>query len=371
MKIRNSFQISILVLGCCLVVACNGDSDSAGSDFTEARNQQTYEWKLVTTWPKNFPGIGMVSETFADLVEELSEGRMKIRVYGAGEMVPALETFDAVSAGTAEIGQGASYYWKGKAPEAQFFAALPFGLNGQEMESWIKFGGGMALWEELYEPFNLIPIPGGNTGVQMGGWFNKEINSLQDFRGLKMRIPGLGGEVLQRVGGVPINLAASEIYTSLQTNVIDATEFVGPQNDLALGFYDIADYYYYPGWHEPGTVLEFIFNKSLFEALPDDLQLIIRTAAEAASSNMTIEAIAQNSFSLDTLVNEHNVELRQFPDDVSAALYAVSQQIIDELGQNSEIGQRILESYRDFETVVTRYHDISIEAYNEIRAQQR
>ncbi len=371
MKIKCSLKLAALFFASMIFVACSGESDSSLSGSGEARTQQTYEWKLVTTWPKNFPGIGMVSEDFADLVEELSEGRMKIRVYGAGEMVPALEIFDAVSAGTAEIGHGASYYWKGKAPEAQFFAALPFGLNGQEMESWIKFGGGMALWEELYEPFNLIPIPGGNTGVQMGGWFNKEINSLQDFRGLKMRIPGLGGEVLQRIGGVPVNLAASEIYTSLQTRVIDATEFVGPQNDLALGFYDIADYYYYPGWHEPGTVLEFIFNKTMFEALPADLQLIMRTAADAASANMTTEAIAQNSYSLATLVEEHNVELRQFPDDVSAELYRVSQDIINELGRNSEIGQRILASYREFEAVVTRYHDISLEAYNEIRAEQR
>jgi TRAP-type mannitol/chloroaromatic compound transport system substrate-binding protein len=354
------------------IVACGGDDiASGGTPQNSVESQQTYEWKLVTTWPKNFPGIGMVSETFADMVEELSEGRMRIRVYGAGELVPALEVFDAVSAGTAEVGHGTAYYWKGKAPESQFFSALPFGLNGEEMESWITYGGGMDLWEELYEPFNLIPMQGGNTGVQMGGWFNKEINSLEDFRGLKMRIPGLGGEVLQRVGGVPVNLAASEIYTSLQTGVIDATEFVAPLNDLALGFYDIADYYYYPGWHEPGTILEFVFNKEIFEALPVDLQIIIRTAVEASSSRMSIESIATNTTALETLVEEHNVTLRQFPDDLTAELYRVSQDIIDEMGQSSDIGRRILASYRDFESRVSVYQDISIEAYNRIRAQQR
>ncbi len=371
MKIKTGFQLTGLIFCSTLLLACGGNQDQTAATGQDAVEQQTYEWKLVTTWPKNFPGIGMVSETFADMVEELSEGRMRIRVYGAGELVPALEVFDAVSAGTAEIGHGASYYWKGKAPEAQFFAALPFGLNGEEMESWITYGGGMALWEELYEPFNLIPMQGGNTGVQMGGWFNKEINSLQDFRGLKMRIPGLGGEVIQRIGGVPVNLAAGEIYTSLQTGVIDATEFVAPLNDLALGFYDIADYYYYPGWHEPGTILEFLFNKEMFEALPSDLQLIIRTAVEASSSRMSTESIAKNATALSTLVEEHNVELRQFPDDLTAELYRVSQDIINELGQSSDIGRRILASYRDFEAQVKDYQDISIEAYDRIRAQQR
>ncbi|MDC1436529.1 TRAP transporter substrate-binding protein [Gammaproteobacteria bacterium] len=371
MIIKLNFLRSTLIIGCALLVACGAETESTGVTGEALQAQQTYEWKLVTTWPKNFPGLGEAPERFADLVEEMSSGRMMIRVYGAGEIVPALEVFDAVSAGTAEIGHSAAYYWKGKAPEAQFFGAVPFGLNAEEMESWISFGGGQELWEEVYEPFNILPMLGGNTGVQMGGWFNKEINSLQDFQGLTMRIPGLGGEVIERIGGVPVNLAAGDIYTSLQTGVIDATEFVGPLNDLALGFYDVADYYYFPGWHEAGSLQEFLFNKETFEALPQDLQAIMRTAASSVSASMADQFRVQNSNALVTLLDEHGVELRQFPADLTAELYDVSQDIIDELGRSSEIGQRILASYRAFEAHIKDYQDISEEAYIRVRAEQR
>ena len=367
-----TYLLTITVVACSLILtACGGGSEPTGVAGESLQAQQTYEWKLVTTWPKNFPGLGVAPETFADLVEEMSNGRMRIRVYGAGEIVPALEVFDAVSAGTAEMGHSAAYYWRGKVPEAQFFGAVPFGLNAEEMESWVSYGGGQELWEEVYAPFNIIPMLGGNTGVQMGGWFNKEINSVQDFQGLTMRIPGLGGEVVQRIGAVTVNLAAGDIYTSLQTGVIDATEFVGPLNDLALGFYDVADYYYYPGWHEAGSLQEFLFNKEMFEALPEDLQVIMRTAASSVSSQMADEIRLQNSNALATLVEEHGVDLRQFPDDLTAELYTVSQVVINELGQSSEIGQRILASYRAFEAKIKNYQDISEEAYLRIRAQQR
>lgn len=371
MKLKANTVRIVLILCSAMMAACSGDSEPAGVAGEAMQSQQTYEWKLVTTWPKNFPGLGEAPEAFADLVDEMSNGRMSIRVYGAGEIVPALEVFDAVSAGTAEIGHSAAYYWRGKVPEAQFFGAVPFGLNAEEMESWISYGGGQELWEEVYAPFNIIPMLGGNTGVQMGGWFNKEINSLEDFQGLTMRIPGLGGEVVERIGGVPVNLAAGDIYTSLQTGVIDATEFVGPLNDLALGFYDVAEYYYFPGWHEAGSIQEFMFNKEMFEGLPEDLQTIIRTATTAVSSMMADQFRAQNSNAYATLIEEHGVDVRQFPDDLSAELYDVSQQVIDELGQSSEIGQRILASYRAFEAQIKDYQDISEEAYIRIRAQQR
>ncbi|MDG2090253.1 MAG: TRAP transporter substrate-binding protein [Gammaproteobacteria bacterium] len=371
MKLKATILRTALVFCSVMLAACGGESEPTGVAGVSTQSQQTYEWKLVTTWPKNFPGLGETPERFAELVEEMSNGRMSIRVYGAGEIVPALEVFDAVSAGTAEMGHSAAYYWRGKAPEAQFFGAVPFGLNAEEMESWISFGGGQELWEEVYAPFNLVPMLGGNTGVQMGGWFNKEINSLEDFQGLTMRIPGLGGEVVERIGGVPVNLAAGDIYTSLQTGVIDATEFVGPQNDLALGFYDVADYYYFPGWHEAGSLQEFMLNKEIFEALPVDLQTIIRTAATAVSSTMADQFRVQNSYAFATLVEEHGVDVRQFPDDLTAELYNVSQEVINELGQSSEIAQRILASYRAFEAQIKDYQDISEEAYIRVRAQQR
>jgi TRAP-type mannitol/chloroaromatic compound transport system substrate-binding protein len=360
-------KLAFGLLAALLLSSCGGAAAPGTGGVGAEAATQTYNWKLVTAWPKNFPALGSAPELFAQKVEAMSGGRMKIRVYGAGELVPALEIFDAVSAGTAEIGHGAAYYWKGKVPEAQFFTALPFGMNGREMEGWISYGGGMELWREAYEPFNLIPMRGGNTGVQMGGWFNKEIKSAADFQGLKMRIPGLAADVLQRLGGVPVNIAGDSLYTSLQTGVIDATEWTSPYNDLAFGFQDIAQYYYYPGWHEPGSVIEFIFNKQLFEALPADLQAILSTAAEAVDLSMSDEFTARNSVALKELIEDHGVTPRKFPDDLLIQLRDISQDVIDELGQISPLSQRIHTSYRGFEANVTRYHEISEEAYNEAR----
>jgi TRAP-type mannitol/chloroaromatic compound transport system substrate-binding protein len=355
------------LLAVVVLTACGQSSDSAAVQGAASASVQTYNWKLVTAWPKNFPGLGSAPELFAQRVETMSNGRMRIRVYGAGELVPALEIFDAVSAGTAEIGHGAAYYWKGKAPEAQFFTALPFGLNAREMDGWISYGGGGELWRELYEPFNLLPMRGGNTGVQMGGWFNKEINSVADFRGLKMRIPGLAADVLQRLGGVPINLPGDNLFTALQTGVIDATEWTAPYNDLAFGFHDIARYYYYPGWHEPGAVMEFIFNKTQFTALPADLQAILSAAAEATNLSMQDEFTARNSTALKELQDKHGVMPRPFPADLLRELRALSVEVIDELGRSSPMAERIHASYREFETTVRAYHAISEEAYTEVR----
>ena len=229
--------------------------------------QETIEWKMVTTWPKNFPGLGTGANYLAELIGQMSGGRLKVKVYGAKELVPAFEIFDAVSNGTAEMGHGAAYYWKGKSEAAQFFAAVPFGLTAQEMNAWLYHGGGMELWKEVYEPFGLVPTAAGNTGVQMGGWFNKEINAVADLEGLKMRIPGLGGEVLKRAGGTPVSLPGGEIFPSLQSGAIDATEWVGPYNDLAFGLYKAAKHYYYPGWHEPGTTLECFVSKKALEEI--------------------------------------------------------------------------------------------------------
>ena len=193
-----------------------------------AQAKPQYKWKMVTTWPKNFPGLGTEANKLAELIGQMSGGRIHVKVYGATELVPAFEVFDAVSRGTAEMGHGSAYYWKGKSEAAQFFSTVPFGLTAQEMNAWIYHGGGLELWRELYANFGLLPEPAGNTGVQMGGWFNKEINGVEDLKGLKMRIPGLGGEVLRRAGGTPVNLPGGELFTSLQSGAIDATEWVGP-----------------------------------------------------------------------------------------------------------------------------------------------
>jgi TRAP-type mannitol/chloroaromatic compound transport system substrate-binding protein len=229
-------------------------SGLAAGNASAAKAQ--YKWKMVTTWPKNFPGLGTAANKLAYLIGEMSGGRIQVKVYGAKELVPAFEIFDAVSKGTAEMGHGAAYYWKGKSEAAQFFTTVPFGLTAQEVNAWMYYGDGLNLWKELYSQFNLVGVPAGNTGVQMGGWFNKEINSLADLKGLKMRIPGLGGEILKRLGGTPVNLPGGELFTALQSGAIDATEWIGPYNDLAFGLFKAAKYYYYPGFHEPGTILE-------------------------------------------------------------------------------------------------------------------
>ena len=220
-----------------LIIGCSESSDVNNQSSIDT--QKTYNWRLVTAWPKNYPGLGMAPERIADLVEEMSNGQMKITVYGAGEQVPAFGVFDAVSSGAHQMGHSGGYFWKGKAPAAQFFTGVPFGLTADEINAWTNRGGGIELWREVYEPFNIYPIPAGNTGTQMFGWFNKEINSLDDIKGLKMRIPGIGGEVLERAGGIPVTLPGGELFTALQTGVIDATEWVGPYNDLTFGFHQI------------------------------------------------------------------------------------------------------------------------------------
>ena len=205
------------------------------------------EWKMVTAWPRNFPGAGTGAERLARRIGVMSDGRLTVKVYAAGELVPAFEVFDAVSQGTAEMGHATSFYWAGKMPAAQFFSSVPFGMTANEMNAWLYHGGGQALWREVYAPFNLIPMVAGNTEVQMAGWFRREIDSVDDFKGLKMRVQGLAAEVLRRSGVTPVSMPVGEIFTSLRSGLIDAAEFTGPYNDLALGLYRAAKFYYYPG----------------------------------------------------------------------------------------------------------------------------
>ncbi len=356
--------LAILLLA---LVGCGDDPDAASSDGKQQATQKTYQWKMVTTWPKNFPGLGMAAENFAELVERMSGGRLKVKVYGAGQLVPAMEVFDAVSQGTVEMGHGASYYWKGKSPTTALFTTIPFGLNAQEMNGWLHYGGGMELWRELYEPFNLIPLAAGNTGVQMAGWFNREINSLEDLKGLKMRIPGLGGEVISRMGVEAVNIPGGDLYIAMQTGVIDATEWVGPYNDLAFGFHQVAKYYYYPGWHEPGPTLELMVNKRAFSSLPDDLQAIVEGAARAINQDMLDDYTARNNGALKELVETHGVEVRPLPDEVLAELNRVTDQVLEEIANKDPLFKRVYESQNAFKTGVMDYHKISEEAYYRAR----
>jgi TRAP-type mannitol/chloroaromatic compound transport system substrate-binding protein len=338
-----------------------------------AAGGEMFEWSLVTSWSKKLPGIGMAPENLATRIEAASGGRLKIKVYAGGEIVPPLEVFDAVSRGTVEMGHTASYYHKGKVDAAQFFTAIPFGLTNMELNGWLYYGGGLKLYRELYAPFNLMPFPTGNTGVQMGGWFNKEINSIDDLKGLKMRIPGLGGEVLRRAGGTPITLPGAEVFTALQTGAIDATEWVGPYNDMSYGLHKAAKYYYYPGWQEPGPGLETIVHQDAWDSLPADLQEIVNIACQAITTDMAAEYTHGNAISLAQLQQDPSIGIRPFPDDVLAllksitneivALKSITNEIVAELMAADPASAKIGKAFFEYMDKVAANSRISEEAY--------
>ncbi|MDU0353589.1 TRAP transporter substrate-binding protein DctP [Paraglaciecola aquimarina] len=367
---RKTFvRIAIGLLCSVFLLACGQEQINLDSSVATTA-QKTYKWKMVTSWPKNFPGLGRAPETFAKYVEQMSAGRLTVKVYGAGELVPGFEVFDAVSQGTVQIGHSGAYYWKGKAAASQIFTTIPFGMNAQETNAWLHYGGGLELWREVYQPFGLIPFPGGNTSIQMAGWFKKEINSIDDIQGLKMRIPGLGGEVFKKLGGIPVALTGGELFTSLQSGAIDATEWVGPYNDLSFGLYKAADYYYYSGWHEPGSTLEFIVNQKAFESLPKDLQAIVEVATRAVNQDVLDEYTARNNTAMQTLIHTHNVDMRPLPDDVMRALKAASAEVMQEQSNADPLFKKVYESYADFQTKVSQYHQVSEVEYYKNRSAQ-
>jgi len=367
---RYSPLIILLLIAALVAVVALWAVDRAGSVTNVTRgvgdatgSGDTYHWKIVTTWPKNLPGLGAGPENFARLIDEMSGGRLTARVYGAGEMVPAFEVFDAVSQGVADAGHGAAYYWKGKIPSSVFFTAVPFGMTAQEMNGWMHYGGGLEVWREAYAPSNVIPLAGGSTGVQMAGWFNREINSVEDIQGLKMRIPGMAGEVFAAAGGTAVRIPGGEIYTSLQTGVIDAVEWVGPYNDRALGLHEVAKYYYYPGWHEPGPLLEFIVNKQSMESLPADLQAIVTAAARTVNQDMLDEFTSRNNQALQQLINEHGVQLRRLPDDVLREFWRATQEVMQKLIAEDPMAAKVYASFKTYYDGVREYHHISEQAY--------
>ena len=325
--------------------------------------KKTYRWKMVTTWPPKLPVLQEGCERLAKRIGEVSDGRLQIQVFAAGELVPALGIFDAVSQGTVVVGSGASYYWAGKAPAAQWFAAVPFGLNAQGLAAWFHGGDGLKLWEEVYAPFNLIPRPGGSTGVQMGGWFNKKINSIKDYQGLKMRIPGLGGKVVAKAGGTVVLLPGGEIFTSLDRGVIDATEWVGPLHDLRMGFYQAAKYYYYPGWHEPGTYLEYFFNKKAYESLPKDLQHIIDVTCMENEHWVLSQFDARNGAALQELITKHKVQLIKFPDEVLDDLRKLADEVVAEEAAKDAMSTKVNNAFKKFQKVVGTWGTVSEKAY--------
>jgi TRAP-type mannitol/chloroaromatic compound transport system substrate-binding protein len=345
--------------------ACS--QEEAASPGASKASQETFEWNLVTSWPAGLPGVGVGVENLVRRIDKASNGRLKIKVYAGGELVPALEVLDAVSRGTVQMGHDSAYYHRGKVPAAQYFTVIPFGQTVHEINAWIYYGGGLELWREIYEPFNVIPFPAGNTGTQMAGWFNKEINSIDDLQGLKMRIPGLGGEVMQRAGATQFTVAAGDIFTALQTGVIDAAEFIGPYNDVSLGLNKAARYYYYPGWHEAGPMLQCTVNKDAWNSLPADLQEIVASVCQAINVDIMAEYTWGNAVALEQLKKDPNVEIRQLPDDVLRLLKQLSREAIDELSARDAAAAKVQASYEAFQKISIPNQRISEHAYMNAR----
>ena len=362
---KQFIKASVVTAGAGILLGGCNNQAATTQDITSLI-QKKYNWKMVTTWPPNFPVLGEACQLFADWVDQMSLGQMKIKVYGAGELIPGLEVFDAVSSGAAEMGNGAAYYWAGKSPATQFFAAVPFGMNAQQMNAWIYSGGGLALWQELYKKFGLIAFPAGNTTMQMGGWFNKEINTIDDFKGLKMRIPGLGGKVLTKAGGTAVLSSGNEIYTNLERGVIDATEWIGPYHDYVMGFHKIAKYYYSPGWHEPGSVLENMFHLKEFEALPAHLKVILESASARMNLWVISEFEAKNNEYLNKIKAEKGVELRKFSPEILQILKKYTDEVLHEMAATDAFTKKVYDSFNTFRNDIKSWAAYSEKLYHEL-----
>lgn len=347
------------------LAGCECGAPQGGAIVPGAINAR--ELKMVTTWPKDFPGLGTMAERTARFITEMSGGAINVRVFAAGELVSAFESFDAVSTGAADLYHGAEYYWVGKSQAFNFFTAVPFGMTASEIMAWTEFGGGQALWDELSARFNIKPFAAGNTGHQLGGWFKREIRSLEDMRGMRIRMPGLGGEVLRRIGASAVALAGGEIYPALQSGAIDGTEWVGPWNDLAFGFYQEAKYYYWPGFHEPGSQLGVGVNLTLWNSLTAQEKAIIEGACQRANNLSIAEYTHHNAIALDQLVNEHGVELREFPPDVMEAMARESRNVLEEAARADPFTGKVFESFRASLARSMAWGRISDEAYMSAR----
>jgi len=320
--------------------------DKKSTKWVQVVGGKTYNWKMALLFPKHLPVFGAHFERFAKIVKQKSRGRLKIKVYGPGEIVKSMDTFKAVSHGTVQAGGSVSYYWAKKIPAANWFATIPFGMNARGMQTWLHNQGGLALWEEVYAPYNVIPRPGGVIETAMGGWYNKEIRSIQDFKGLKMRMPGLGGKVLKRAGGIPVMLPGGEVFSALERGVIDATEWMGPFHDKIMGFHKVAQYYYYPGWHEPGTTLEFIFNKDAYGKLPYELQKIIDMAAKDCEIWLMDQMVEKNRAAFEELVTRHGVTVKRFPQQVLDRLKEYSDEVLKKTAASDPVATKVYNVYQ-------------------------
>ena len=325
------------------------------------------EVAIVTTWPRDFPGLGTGAQRFAKRIQDMSDGRIQVSYFAAGERVGAFDSFDEVASGNAQAYHAADYYWKGKHPGWAYITSVPFGLTYTEMNAWMRFGGGQELWDELAGEFGLKGLMCGNTGVQMGGWFRKEINSADDLKGLKMRIPGLGGDVMAKLGASPVSLPGGQIYENLVSGAIDATEWVGPWNDEVMKFYEAAKYYYYPGMHEPGSMLSAGFNKKFWEGLSKSDQALIEAAAAMENDVMMAEYNAKNGAALARLTRDQGVQVRKFNDEIYDSFGKAAKEVFDGVVTHSDLAKRIHESFDKARREVGGWSNVSDQAYVEQR----
>ncbi|NDA89695.1 MAG: twin-arginine translocation signal domain-containing protein [Alphaproteobacteria bacterium] len=344
-------------------VATTGLAMAASTLAAPAIAQSKVEAVMVATWPKNLPGLDTGARRFAQRVEAITDGRIKINYYSAGERVGAFDVFDIVGKGDAQIYHGAEYYWTGKEKSFGYFCSVPMGLTYTEFNSWMRFAGGQQLWDELSGKFNIKPFMCGNTGVQMQGWFRKEINTPEDLKGLKMRIPGVGGQMMSKLGVSVVNVPGGQIYEQLMSGAIDATEWVGPWNDEALKFYEAAKFYYYPGVHEPGSMLSIGVNKSWLTSLSKLDQLLIETAATAENEIMMSEFNAKNGEALKRLVNNHGVQLRRVSDRIYDAFGKAAKEVDAENEASSDIAKRVVQSFHKARAELGAWNKIADQAY--------
>ena len=327
-----------------------------------ARAQETFNWRMTTTWPPELPfyqvGPGS-AEGLAEQIERMSNGRIKIQVFAAGELIPAFEGFDAASQGIIEMNHGVAYYWAGKHPATQYFGTVPFGMSFQGQNAWYYHGGGLELWNELYDQFNLVAMPCGNTGVQMTGWFRNPIESLGDFNGLKMRSPGLAGKVYSSLGVSVVLLPGGELFPALERGVVDAAEWVGPYQDRRLGLHNAAKYYYTTGWHEPSTTSELVINKAVYDQLPEDLKAVVQCAARDANVTSHTWAEANNSAALQDLVQNQGVTAQPLPDSVVEGLRQATDEVLADLAQQDPFTQKVHDSYMAFKRNHDSWSDLS------------
>jgi len=335
---------------------------------TPALSQGKQQVKMVTTWPRNFPGLGTGAQRVADRITAASGGRIEVKLFAAGELVPAFESFDAVSSGSAEMYHGADYYWQGKHKGFNFITAVPLGLTASEQEAWMHFGGLQELYDELGAQFGIKGFLAGNTGVQMGGWFRDPITSLDDMKGLKMRMPGLGGEVLRQIGASAVTLPGGEIFPALQAGTIDATEWVGPYNDMAFGFQQILKNYMYPGFHEPGSALSVGINLEWWEQQSDSDKALIQACCDAENDKMMAEYNARNGDALRRLTTDMGVELHRFPEEVFKEIAEAAEQVVADTANEDELAKRIYDSYAAFRKNVSGWTALSDQAYMAARS---